>query len=313
MEKKCCSSCEKGERCEETKFKAMTKHTGNRMYSAMTAPSPGNAFLFPSSQTAMKSFPIFKKNSFQMKSSNFGFSFLQFNFGQYLSSDAFVETTANTDVGRSNLFVAEGLQSDFTSITDRTKKGHSTHLVAKKSLITENKYFNAIRPGPCKIRYDYTGTLDQSSGTVYIGISYSFSSVSDVTSSGLLPDIDYMGLKPVEDCKPSRSFPANRSFEVIYVPHDYNQLNFYNPSQGMTGLVQRLNIFVSGAEADKNFARIEITEIHEGVPNTSLSEIALSVGNNIITVDEYYDAVRVIENEGIIRKVESEYDLLSRY
>ena len=101
------------------------------------------------------------------------------------------------------------------------------------------------------VKYEYTGRLDASSGTVTMGINH-FNIVaapggSATLENGLLPTPEYSTLSRIEDCPHARTVEATQSLKAINVPVDYNALNLKSPvSSNETVMTKRLFILVNG-------------------------------------------------------------------
>jgi hypothetical protein len=253
------------------------------------------------------------KNSFVIKTNSLGNAWIEFNFGQYLDESRFKNGTTNkngnSNIGNSNLFICNDESLD----GENRISSNADICVPNKLMMGKNGLFNAVRPGPTSVKFEYTGRLDIASGQIMMGVNYSTMSDPDATvmCNGLLPDVRYSTIGAIEDCPFARSSFITDSMKAIFVPHDTTTLFLKSPTDDInTTTIQRLFILITAAPKNQIIGRIYINQNWEGTPTSEYSDI-LSLTYNTFPTEfngkDIYDYI--ITNNLIISKNDDEYNI----
>lgn len=232
--------------------------------------------------------PIHKYNTLTLQTNKNGVCWAQVNFGQYLGNTVYTATTSTnntttltnstTNFGRSNVFVSNPDSDVPTTIDGMTSYTSGTtdisQFLASPVLREEVEMYNAIRAGPAAVWYDFTGRVDISSGVVTCGINYTYTTDSHDSSApnGLLPDMNFVTLKAIEDCPYKLQTSVVSSVRASFIPHDQNCLDLKNPKFGETGIVQRFFILITGAAANEKIGQLKIATNFDGKPNSKYAD-----------------------------------------
>ena len=296
------------------------------LFESILYPEKAKGFKFPGLfQTLTYTFQ--QKNSFYVKTNEYGNCLIQVTLGQYLDSSQFKTGTTTTNplgvagsqngtstVGQSNVFVC----SD-SSLTGSTPISNTGNIFAASNVnIVPSDIFTMVRAGPMSVQWDYTGRIDAVSGTLTAGINYtSVSSPSGIVAGndpkGLYPDVTYSTLTALEDCPYARSFHVSESVRAVYVPHDFSALNLRSPTDAVTTIMpQRLYILIIGAIPNSTIGKITITSNWEGMPTKNYSDI-LTLSYNIFPSDFDHKLIYdyIITQNLIITKDTSEHNVVN--
>jgi hypothetical protein len=173
--------------------------------------------------------------------------------------------------------------------------------------------YNALRPGPSAVRWEYIGRLDLSSGVVSAGINYSFVTPASGTGNvgrpnGLLPDLNYTTTKAVEDCPFRVTTAVTNNIDAIFIPHDTDTLNMRSPSYGNSNMQQRLFIMVSNAEPNQKIGRIKIMQNWETKPNSSFSDQTSTFIVHSPPMESFRDAMYTLVQNGLVIRASDDGD-----
>lgn len=283
------------------------------LYEAMIFPEFAKGIKFPSCFMSIPTFTYQIKNSFTISTNNVGNCWLEFNMGQYLDESRFKDGVNNkngtSNIGNSNLFVC----NDDTLTGNDPINSVATVCVPNNLMKGKSNIFNAVRPGPTSIRYEYIGRIDIASGNVIMGINYSSQSDSNATtpSNGLLPDVRYSTLSAIEDCPFARSANITDNLKAIFIPHDQSVLNMKPPTDDTSTVTcQRLFMLTTSAPPNQTIARITITQNWEGTPTHEYSDL-LSLSYNTFPSEFNGEDIYkyMISHNLIITKDDSEFGL----
>lgn len=176
----------------------------------------------------------------------------------------------------------------------------NTIVTASNVMQMQTGIFNAVRSGPMSVKYEYTGRLDASSGTVTMGINHFNQTYIDSTTggttleNGLMPVAEYSTLQRIEDCPHARTCEITQSLKAINIPVDYNALNLKSPlDANNTILTKRLFLLINGGPvSQKGACRITICSNWEGIPSGSTADfypLSHSVYPSEMTGKEIFD------------------------
>lgn len=283
------------------------------LYEALIFPEISKGIKFPTEFMSIPTFTHQIKNSFTIKTNSQGNAWVEFNFGQYLDESRFkdgvVDKNGTSNIGNSNLFICndESLNGETNISSD------ATVCVPNKLMMGKTGLFNAIRPGPTSVKFEYTGRLDIASGQVMMGVNYSTMSDPNaaVQVNGLMPDVRYSTIGAVEDCPFTRSGFITDSMKAVFVPHDTTTLFMKSPTDDInTNTIQRLFILITSAPKNQTIGRIYINQNWEGTPTAEYSDILTLTYNTFPTEfngKDIYDYI--ITNNLIITKNDDEYGI----
>lgn len=284
------------------------------LYEAMIFPELAKGIKFPSN-FMIPTYSFQMKTSFTLTTNAFGNCLVQLNQAQFLDpsrykTGAVGSQNGTSDVGNSNLFICNDVSLNAVNPVSNI----GTIMQAQTVLQAPNNFFNAVRPGPACIQYEYIGRLDIAAGNVTMGITYS--NVTDpvgVTSSvnGLYPDPTYSTQANIEDCPLARMVPATTSLKGILIPHDESVLNLKSTiDASSTPMPQRLYLLINAAPPAQIVARITITQNWEGVPSSQFADFITCTYNTFPTEFDGKDIYSyMVANNLVITKNESEFGL----
>lgn len=295
-------------------YRPIEIHENHRtLYEALIFPEISKGIKFPTEFMSIPTFTHQIKNSFVIKTNSQGNAWIEFNFGQYLDESRFKDgvnnKNGNSNIGNSNLFICNDESLD----GETPISSNATICVPNKLMVGKTGLFNAIRPGPTSVKYEYTGRLDIASGQIMMGVNYSTMSDPDATimCNGLLPDTRYSTIGAVEDCPFMRNGFITDTLKAVFVPHDTTTLFMKSPTDDInTTTIQRLFIMITSAPKNQIIGRIYINQNWEGTPTADYSDI-LSLTYNTFPSEfngkDIYDYI--ITNNLIITKNDDEYGI----
>jgi hypothetical protein len=276
----CCDACQEELDCEG-------KGQKNRLIKAYKNVKQNYKYQFPPGFAyGLSHLPICKNTSFSLNTNASGAIWAQINLGVLceLATFAQVKPTDGT-LPRGNVFILGNSSAALTYSGDNNLNNNAAsvngaadaNILALNSLMSNTGDITAYRPGPCKIRIEYTGSLDSCSGTIYVGISESWvTGETGTTNNGnsFLPDLNYSTATKVEDCRYSLSCPITSAIEAYFFPSDQTQLNLNQINNPYSSIAQRLNIIVKGADISKvGLIKVTCTASFEAIPSASLSDL----------------------------------------
>lgn len=284
------------------------------LYEAMIFPELAKGIKFPSN-FMIPTYSFQMKTSFTLTTNSSGNVLVQLNQAQFLDPSRFKTGAVGSQngtsvVGNSNLFICNDNSLD----TINPVSNVGTVMQAQTILQTPANFFNAVRPGPAAIQYEYIGRLDIAAGNVTMGIAYSTvpdPSGTSLSVNGLYPDPTYSTQQAIEDCPLARMVPVTSSLKGILIPHDYSVLNLKPTTDASSiPMPQRLYILVNAAPPSQIIARVTVTQNWEGIPTPQFADFITCSYN---TFPSEFDGKEIYEfmiaNNLVITKNESEFGL----
>lgn len=235
--------------------------------------------------------PIHKMNTIELRTNARGVCWASVNLGQYLGLNSWAAVTAhgtadplnltNTTNGKlfglSNVFYSDPTTPLLTCIDGSTPYNPSTTNITQfipSTALRENIImYNAVRAGPASVWYDFTGRLDTSSGTVTAGINYTyFSDALSNAPNGLLPDMNFITQKAIDDCPYKIKGSVVNSIQGVFLPQDSQVLDLKSTSAGNTNIQQRFFLLITGAAANETIGQLTIATNFDGKPNAQYAD-----------------------------------------
>jgi hypothetical protein len=114
-----------------------------------------------------------QKSSFSVNLNANGAAWISINMGQYLDASKFKTGLAGSQNGTavvpfSNVFTDSRAALD--GITPLADGSAANGMTGRNVMSILTNSFNAVRCGPMSVKYEYTGRIDNASGTVSMGI-----------------------------------------------------------------------------------------------------------------------------------------------
>lgn len=296
---------------------------------SMMSPANFRNFCFPSNYIT-PALPVHISNSLFISTNANGCAWVEVNFGQFLTNSNFSNTdsvfTANVSNGlakrSSNVFIHKNvvptgvlpmngtvpLTLDNVDAVDLMKENNTTSL------------YNALRAGPCSVRFDFMGRLDTSSGIVCAGINYSYVDSSNTafgnqsTANGLAPDLVYSTQKAIEDCPYRLTTAVTNSIEATFVPHDEDALAMRQANFGNTSIQQRVIFLITGAAPNAVVGMLRVSQNWEAKPNSAYSDQISTFVQRAPSMEIYKKAAQeIVDKRMVLRVVADEEFGLSKF
>ncbi len=261
--------------------------------------------------------PIHKFNTLSLETNSLGVCWVEINFGQYLGLNAFAASTTGVNpgvnFGRSNVFISDPNYSGVGQLDGFTQYNQGVtgigQFIASEVMREGIEMYNAVKAGPASVWYDFTGRLDISSGVVTCGINYTFvNDANDVTAAnGLLPDMNYITMKSIEDCPFRKTCSVVESLQACFIPQDQTCLDLKDPTKGNTGVQQRFFLLITGAAPNEKVGQLRIAMNFDGKPNAKYADNISQVYVKSASYEAMKEATEwLINNGNVIRKVQDQ-------
>lgn len=262
--------------------------------------------------------PIHKMNTLTLKTNDAGCCWAEVNFGQYLGINSWRDIVSlgplltnqatGKQFGRSNVFVSD--PDVATGILDGKTEydplvTNITQFLPSRTMIEQHEMYNAVRAGPAAVWYDFTGRLDTSSGTIVAGINYTYSSdLQDSTSAnGLLPDMNFITQKAIEDCPYRIQTSVVNSLHGVFLPQDSQVLDLKNPGQGNMNIQQRFFILITGAAKNETIGQLKIAMNFDGKPNAKYADSISTSITRTPSVESLKNATDYLIQNGMVLRI----------